>query len=170
MTEQRYGLEFSDAFVWTHEFFITEPMVESYYISVSCENDVDESNNYKLIVLDSTCANLDEAIHSYDFFVGYDDKNHVSYCSNDCNEKTFVSHWYKNDYSTECVICGFQRDPELGDVNGDAAITIGDVTALLNFLSGTSVNPIGDPDINQDGVITIGDVTMLLNMLVGIIK
>ncbi|MBP3320996.1 MAG: RICIN domain-containing protein [Clostridia bacterium] len=63
-----------------------------------------------------------------------------------------------------------KSDPELGDVDADAKITIGDVSALLNFLSDTTRKPGGVTDINQDGVITVGDVTMLLNTLAGIIK
>ena len=52
----------------------------------------------------------------------------------------------------------------LGDVDGDGAVTISDVTALIDYL--LAETPIaGDGDIDGDGNITIGDVTALIDIL-----
>ncbi len=53
-----------------------------------------------------------------------------------------------------------------GDINGDTAVTIADVTALLEYLSNdsVSVNKVA-LDTNGDGSITISDVTALLEYL-----
>ncbi len=52
----------------------------------------------------------------------------------------------------------------VGDVDGDGAVTISDVTALIDYL--LAETPIaGDGDIDGDGNITIGDVTALIDIL-----
>ena len=54
-----------------------------------------------------------------------------------------------------------------GDLDGDNAITIGDVTKLLTYLSGTiALDTLGSsPDLNNDQQTTIFDVTYLLTLL-----
>ncbi len=60
----------------------------------------------------------------------------------------------------------------IGDVNDDKAITIADVTALVNIILGKDDD---DPhlyihaaaDVNDDGTITIADVTALVNLILG---
>ena len=59
-----------------------------------------------------------------------------------------------------------------GDVNRDGAITIADVTALVNIILGKDeqVPYIYDhdaADVNGDGAITIADVTALVNVILG---
>ena len=62
---------------------------------------------------------------------------------------------------------GYTYERMLGDTNGDATVSIADVTALINFL--LSGNPTGfyevNADINEDGKISIADVTSLISML-----
>lgn len=65
---------------------------------------------------------------------------------------------------------GYTYERMLGDVNGDASITISDVTALINYLLS------GDPtdlclinaDVYEDGKLSIADVTSIINMLLSI--
>ena len=63
---------------------------------------------------------------------------------------------------------GTHRWPTLGvgDVNKDGAITIADVTALVNIILGTYFD-IENADIDSDGHITFDDVTALLNIILG---
>ena len=62
---------------------------------------------------------------------------------------------------------GYTYERMLGDANGDANISIADVTALINFL--LSGDPTGfyevNADINEDGKTSIADVTSLISML-----
>ena len=60
----------------------------------------------------------------------------------------------------------------LGDINFDDAVTIADVTALVNIILGKDDE---EPhlynheaaDVNDDGTITIADVTALVNIILG---
>jgi hypothetical protein len=56
---------------------------------------------------------------------------------------------------------------ERGDVNGDGVVTIGDVTALIDYLtSGVEVGIVVDAtDCDQDGESSISDVTALIDYL-----
>ena len=55
----------------------------------------------------------------------------------------------------------------LGDVNDDGLVSIGDVSALIDFILGTATEPFNqqNADISQDSVISIADVTMLIDFL-----
>ena len=57
----------------------------------------------------------------------------------------------------------FQR----GDVNGDGSVSIGDVTALIDFLLSGDASGINQAaaDCNQDNGVSIGDVTALIDFL-----
>ena len=57
----------------------------------------------------------------------------------------------------------------LGDVNIDGAITIADVTALVNILLGKPVALYSTKaaDVNEDNATTIADVTALVNIILG---
>ncbi|MBR0434126.1 MAG: carbohydrate-binding domain-containing protein [Bacteroidaceae bacterium] len=54
-----------------------------------------------------------------------------------------------------------------GDVNGDGAVTIADVTALVNIILGKATDIYNAADINSDSSITIADVTTLVNLILG---
>lgn len=54
-----------------------------------------------------------------------------------------------------------------GDVNGDGAVTIADVTALVNIILGKATDIYNAADINNDSSITIADVTALVNLILG---
>ncbi|MBQ6080533.1 MAG: leucine-rich repeat protein [Muribaculaceae bacterium] len=61
----------------------------------------------------------------------------------------------------------FGIDVLLGDVNGDGAVSIADVTALIDYLlEGGDINEAG-ADVTQDGNISIADVTALIDKLLG---
>lgn len=68
------------------------------------------------------------------------------------------------------VIPGTEPQGMRGDVNNDGAVTISDVTALINALlngnqqASDEFNPT-NADTNQDGHLSIGDVTALINYL-----
>ena len=56
-----------------------------------------------------------------------------------------------------------------GDVNCDNAVTISDVTALIDHLLGSVEDPfdVVAADVNHDGSISIADVTQLIDQLLG---
>ena len=58
-------------------------------------------------------------------------------------------------------------DPQVivGDVNGDNLVTIGDVTALIDYLLGGGEVNEDAADFNEDGGVSIGDVTALIDYL-----
>jgi hypothetical protein len=57
------------------------------------------------------------------------------------------------------------HDYEVGDVNHDHAVNIGDVTALIDYLLGSGSVCEICADVNGDGPINIGDVTALIDKL-----
>ena len=56
----------------------------------------------------------------------------------------------------------------VGDVNGDGAVNIADVTSLIDYLlgNGASIN-VDAADVNGDGAVNIADVTALIDNLLG---
>ena len=56
---------------------------------------------------------------------------------------------------------------DVGDVNGDGYITIGDVTTLIDILLGGETDRSLFCDVNLDGSVSIGDVTILIDILLG---
>ena len=54
-----------------------------------------------------------------------------------------------------------------GDVDGDGAVTAGDVTALYNYILNNDSSSIVNGDQDGDGSITAGDVTFVYNILLG---
>ena len=70
----------------------------------------------------------------------------------------------------------FEIDPEhivqqviMGDVNGDEAVNITDVTTLVDYILGKqpAAFVLEAADIDGDGYINISDVTALVNILLG---
>ena len=53
-----------------------------------------------------------------------------------------------------------------GDLNGDSAVNVGDVTTLVNMILGKT--PMSDDaDLNGDDAVNVGDVTTLVNKILG---
>lgn len=76
--------------------------------------------------------------------------------------------WNNNRlYFTDGSTFVLSQDSMRGDVNGDGSVTIGDVTALIDYL--LTNDPTGvviaNTDCNLDQSITIGDVTALIDYL-----
>lgn len=90
------------------------------------------------------------------------------------NDKRF--RYYKStSYTNQKAIQLYKRTSFsfiLGDINFDDAVTIADVTALVNIILGKDDE---EPhlynheaaDVNDDGTITIADVTALVNIILG---
>ena len=55
-----------------------------------------------------------------------------------------------------------------GDVNGDGAVNVSDVTALVNMILGTLPKDEARADVNGDGVVNVSDVTALVNIILGV--
>ena len=53
-----------------------------------------------------------------------------------------------------------------GDLNGDGAVNVGDVTTLVNMILGKAEKS-DAADLNGDGAVNVGDVTTLVNMILG---
>ena len=66
-------------------------------------------------------------------------------------------------------IGGIEHEYMVGDVNHNGSVTISDVTDLIDYLSGATVNVCEIcADVNGNGEITIADVTLLIdNLLIG---
>ena len=62
---------------------------------------------------------------------------------------------------------GGQSDIVVGDANGDGAVTIVDVSTIVDFLLNGNTNFINmnNADINGDGAVSITDVSSLVNMI-----
>ena len=52
---------------------------------------------------------------------------------------------------------------DVGDLNGDGSITVGDVTALISRVLTGDTDDIGFADVNLDGYVTVSDVTALIS-------
>ena len=73
-----------------------------------------------------------------------------------------VTIWVTFDVSTE---------PEfiLGDVDRDGDVTVGDLTVLIDYILGGTVDiDLNAADLNEDGIINIADATELIDILLSI--
>ena len=86
----------------------------------------------------------------------------------------FVKTYYYSSGSQETLkgvstyTIVFPEEPEvlIGDVNGDDAVSIKDVTALIDYLLGSDITiNTAAADVNGDGEVTIKDVTILIDYL-----
>ena len=50
-----------------------------------------------------------------------------------------------------------------GDVNGDGAVNIADINAVIDMILGSTFDAAGD--VNGDGAVNIGDINVLINMI-----
>ena len=55
-----------------------------------------------------------------------------------------------------------------GDVNGDGAVNVSDVTTLVNMILGTVTKDPQRADIDGNGSVNVSDVTALVNLLLGV--
>jgi len=84
------------------------------------------------------------------------------------NRLQFVPRWTEGFVPRHNLpYCFSLSYPELGDVNADGTINIGDVVYLINYLYRASPSPVPTPvgDTNCDEVVDIGDVVFLINYL-----
>ena len=65
------------------------------------------------------------------------------------------------------VMCKNEEVFDPYDVNRDGLVSIADVTALLDVLSGHGSADLSDCDLNGDNSVDISDVTRLLDVLAG---
>ena len=55
-----------------------------------------------------------------------------------------------------------------GDVNGDGAVNVTDVTTLVNMILGVVPKDMARADVNGDGNVNVSDVTTLVNIILGV--
>ena len=80
--------------------------------------------------------------------------------------KAFYTDGTESQWSnTQQVTLLQSQTYEMGDVNHDGDVSIGDVTALIDYLLGGGDIFIENADLNGDGEISIADVTALIDML-----
>lgn len=103
-----------------------------------------------------------------DKFLGINTNDYVSYAH--FNSSGWESHIYKFlPMATFSYVKEDTPEPQVipGDANGDGNVTIGDVSALIDYLlhnPGENFNAL-NADVNKDGGITIGDVSALIDIL-----
>lgn len=71
---------------------------------------------------------------------------------------------------TEVIVNGIDSQNHIwdGDVNGDGIVNVSDVTALINYILGTSEYSRIVCDVNQDQEVNVSDVTFLINLILGL--
>ncbi len=67
----------------------------------------------------------------------------------------------------QVTLTGNGDAPLVGDVNGDGEVSIGDITALIDYLLGKTDTIANQEmaDVNNDGEVTIGDITAIIDLL-----
>ncbi len=78
----------------------------------------------------------------------------------DVAEKT----WTRTDVF-EANITVEESEGVVGDVNGDGAVDVADVQAILNAIAAGETN--GAADVNGDGAVDVADVQAVLNIIAG---
>lgn len=102
--------------------------------------------------------------HELEDYKELDDYQHFCVCTICDLEFVERHHFDENDC---CPTCGMGYGT-LGDVNDDGALTISDVTALLDVIAGQAEAPgMSIADMSGDDTLTISDVTLLLDILAG---
>lgn len=96
-----------------------------------------------------------EAVKEWDFFASANDLVRWQLASGECNATVTISNVRINVTIADTVT---------GDVNGDGAVTIQDVVAVLEMMAADSTDLVGD--VNGDGAVTIQDVVAILEIMV----
>jgi len=55
-----------------------------------------------------------------------------------------------------------------GDVNGDGAVDVGDIMAIINKMAGGESGNVAagnDADVNGDGAVDVGDIMAIINKM-----
>ena len=56
--------------------------------------------------------------------------------------------------------------PKQGDVNGDNAVNVGDIMAVINYMAGSTGNiDKAKADVNNDGAVNVGDIMAIINIM-----
>ena len=92
---------------------------ELYYIAASMENDLDNRNNYALVIVTNTSTDVCYYSHDYDA-VYVNNGMHKLSCKN-CDFETTAECWYPEDSLEYCVICG-------ADAIKDSSIPVSSIT------------------------------------------
>lgn len=175
-TYQTTGLEGTESYVWTLEkatggyYMKNVKLTSSRYLNNLKESDVSLSsrNSVWAFNFQSDHTVLIQNTKNSNRFLGFPHSGGV------------VTKAYKayatsglQTYPHAIVVYKLVEDSSLdtlvGDVNGDHAVTIADVTALVNVILGKDNSNINNDavDINNDHVVTIADVTALVNIILG---
>ncbi len=95
-----------------------------------------------------------EAVKAWDFFASANDLVRWQLASGECNAEVTLKNIRINVTIADTVP---------GDVNGDGAVTIQDVVAVLEMMVADSTDLSGD--VNGDGAVTIQDVVAVLEIM-----
>ena len=86
-------------------------------------------------------------------------------------EYNYIANWFTRRMNyLDTTRFDLANLPPSGDANGDGAVTIADVTAIVNYILGKPMTGTFSEifaDINGDGRITIADVTATVNLILG---
>ena len=84
-------------------------------------------------------------------------------------EVTTQTNKYQVANVTDTYLPYLNDDFQIGDVNRDGNVSIGDVTTVIDYLLGgdASLIDMDAADVNQDTNVSIGDVTALIDVLLG---
>ncbi len=96
-----------------------------------------------------------------------DELNSVCFYINNSGATYSVAYSFLPKATFTCKKGGVEPVVKPGDVNNDGSVTIGDVTALIDYLLGGASGEFNEAnaDVNGDEGITIGDVTALIDYL-----
>ena len=82
----------------------------------------------------------------------------------ECN----IKFSYPGAYIYFKAMQGTKPDIMTGDVDGNGAVNVSDVTALVNMILGVIEKDDARADVNGDGVVNVSDVTALVNIILGV--
>ena len=148
---------------------IDQSMIHNYLRIENCTLDSIAGSNGRNYTLTDETGNIIMRLNFTEVTIGEDFDYDATY-----NVEGFLAYYKKNDGTVEQL----QFYPNLiqkvggtvvvpGDVDGDGAVTAGDVTALYNYILNNDSSSIVNGDQDGDGSITAGDVTFVYNILLG---
>ncbi|MBO4443245.1 MAG: leucine-rich repeat protein [Bacteroidaceae bacterium] len=97
------------------------------------------------------------------------DQTRTLYVPAGCKDAYTASDWWTQGAFSEIVEEGGGTELEPGDVSGDGAINVTDVTALVSIILGNASSFTESQrkaaDLNNDGVVNVSDVTALVSII-----